>query len=223
MNRASDGREPLLPKHGGYRNLKSFQVAQLAYDVTVRFCDRYIDPSSRTHDQMVQAARSGVQNIAEGSVASGTSKKMELKLTNVARASLEELRLDYEDFLRQRGLALWAPDDPRRKTLVARRCATADDVAAWVKEHGLDGPNGPNGPNGQDDRDRQNAPSIRSIPSIPSIYAGPAANAALVLVGVAIALLDRQVQAQAASFQQEGGFTERLYRTRQQRRRDAQS
>ena len=71
----------LIPLHGGYRKLKSLQVAQLVYDVTVRFCDRYISPRSRTHDQMVQAARSGVQNIAEGSQASGTSKKMELKLT----------------------------------------------------------------------------------------------------------------------------------------------
>ena len=105
--------ETLIPKHGGYRNLKSFQVAQLVYDVTVRFCDRYIDPRSRTHDQMVQAARSGVQNIAEGSQASGTSKKMEMKLTNVARASLEELRLDYEDYLRQRGLECGAqPSGP---------------------------------------------------------------------------------------------------------------
>ena len=85
----------LIPKHGGYRNLKSFQVAQLAYDVTVLFCERFVDRRSRTRDQMVQAARSGVQNIAEGSQASGTSRKMELKLTNVARASLEELRLDY--------------------------------------------------------------------------------------------------------------------------------
>lgn len=98
--------EPLIPKHGGYRKLKSFQVAQLIYDVTVNFCSRFIDKRSRTHDQMVQAARSGVQNIAEGSQAIGTSKKMELKLTNVARASLEELRLDYEDYLRQRGLQL---------------------------------------------------------------------------------------------------------------------
>ncbi len=84
--------EPLIPRHGGYRKLLSFQVAQLCYDVTVRFCDRYISIKSRTHDQMVQAARSGVQNIAEGSKASGTSKKFELKLTNVARASLEETR-----------------------------------------------------------------------------------------------------------------------------------
>src|ERR1051326_2605608 len=127
----SDG--PLIPPHGGYRALKSFQVAQLVYDVTVRFCNRYIDRRSRTHDQMVQAARSGVQNIAEGSVASGTSKKTELKLTNVARASLEELRLDYEDYLRQRGLAIWGRDDLRRSDLIARRPKTADDVAAWAK------------------------------------------------------------------------------------------
>lgn len=113
--------EPLMPKHGGYRRLKSFQVAQLVYDVTVRFCDRYIGKRSRTHDQMVQAARSGVQNIAEGSQASGTSKKMELKLTSVARASLEELRLDYEDFLRQRELQEWPRSDWRRDELVRRR------------------------------------------------------------------------------------------------------
>lgn len=142
--------EPLIPKHGGYRKLKSFQVAQLVFDVTVRFCERYIDRRSRTTDQMVQAARSGVQNIAEGSQASGTSKKTELKLTNVARASLEELRLDYEDFLRQRGLVIWERDDPRRQSLIDRRCATADDVAQWVKkEHdrGLRGQSGPRGQN----------------------------------------------------------------------------
>jgi len=198
--------EPLLPKHGGYRKLKSFQVAQLVYDVTVRFCDRYIDLRSRTHDQMVQAARSGVQNIAEGSVASGTSKKMELKLTNVAKASLGELRLDYEDFLRQRGLPLWAPDDPRRAELVARRCATVDDVAQWVKEI--------YGRNGQD------GPSMKSLSSIKSIlFPEISANAALVLIGVAVSLLDRQIKAQADAFEKEGGFTERLYRTRQARRR----
>src|SRR5258705_13243164 len=135
-------RAQLIPTHGGYRNLKSFQVAQLAYDVTMRFCNRYIGKYTRTHDQMVQAARSGVQNIAEGSMASATSKKTELKLTNVARASLEELRLDYEDFLRQRSLALWPEDDLRRKALVARRCTTADAVAQWVKE--VHGPNKPN-------------------------------------------------------------------------------
>lgn len=200
--------EPLLPKHGGYRKLKSFQIAQLCYDVTVRFCERYIEKRSRTHDQMVQAARSGVQNIAEGSKASGTSKKMELKLTNVARASLEELRLDYEDYLRHRGLAQWEAGDPRRAALVARRCTTADAVAAWVREiHGLDGLDGRDGR------------SIASIPSMKSIYPELAANAALVLIGVACALLDRQIEALAAAFTEEGGFTERLYRIRSERRK----
>lgn len=211
----NDAHEPLIPQHGGYRNLKSFQLAQLVYDVTVRFCDRYVDRRSRTHDQMVQAARSGVQNIAEGSEASATSKKSELKLTNVAKASLEELRLDYEDFLRQRKLRLWAPEDPRRKALVARRCATADEVAEWIREFGL------NGQDGQDGQNAPNSPSIRSmksIRSIPSIYAEPAANAVLVLIGVTTALLSRQIQALAAAFEDEGGFTERLYRTRQRRR-----
>lgn len=238
-------REPLIPKHGGYRKLKSFQLAQLVYDVTVRFCNRYIDRRSRTrtHDQMVQAARSGVQNIAEGSVASGTSKKMELKLTNVAKASLEELRLDYEDFLRHRGLRLWDRDDPRRKELVARRCLTADDVALWVKEKkygppGRDGRHGQNGQNGQHGRGGQRDSSMTSIPSITSIksmesiesmtsssspesiYPELSANAALVLIGVATTLLDRQLEALASAFEKEGGFTERLYRTRQARRKN---
>ena len=203
--------EALIPLHGGYRKLKSFQIAQLCYDVTVRFCGRYIDKRSRTHDQMVQAARSGVQNIAEGSKASGTSKKFELKLTNVARASFEELRLDYEDYLRQRDLCLWPIDDPRRKTLVARRCTTADDVAAWVREiHGQDGLDGPHG---------RSMKSMESVPSRKETYAEIAANAALVLIGVACALLDRQIQAQARAFEEEGGFTERLHRVRTERRR----
>ena len=108
----SDRKPGLIPKYGGYRKLRSFQTARQVYDGTVIFCDRFIDKRSRTHDQMVQAARSGRQNIAEGSMASATSKKMELKLTGVARASLEELLLDFEDFLRQRGLRLWSKDSP---------------------------------------------------------------------------------------------------------------
>lgn len=214
----------MLPVHGGYRNLKGFQIAQLAFDVTVRFCDRYINPRSRTHDQMVQAARSGVQNIAEGSKASGTSKKMELKLTNVARASLEELKLDYEDYLRQRGLTLWPEEDPRRKALVARRCRTAEEVAAWVREV-KNGRNGLNGPDGPRDLRRggrvQRAESVQAMASIRSMsYAEIAANAAHVLVGVAGALLDRQIERLAADFEREGGFTERLYRVRRGRRMD---
>jgi len=88
-----------IDPHGGFRNLKSYQMSEIVYDGTVVFCDRWIGRRSRTHDQMVQAARSGKQNIAEGSMASGTSKKFELKLVGVARASLEELLLDYQDFL----------------------------------------------------------------------------------------------------------------------------
>jgi len=96
-----------IPKHGGYEKLRSYQKAEIVYDATVWFCDRFIDKRSRTHDQMVQAARSGKQNIIEGSMASATSKETEIKLTNVARASLEELLADYRDFLRVRGMRLW--------------------------------------------------------------------------------------------------------------------
>ncbi len=103
----------LIPPHGGYAELQSYKMAEIVYDATVVFCDRFIDRRSRTHDQMVQAARSGKQNIAEGSMASGTSKKTELKLVGVARASLEELLLDFKDYLRQKGLPLWGKDDSR--------------------------------------------------------------------------------------------------------------
>ena len=185
--------EKLIPAHGGYRTLKSFQVSQLVYDVTLRFCDRYIDRRSRTHDQMVQAARSGVQNIAEGSQASGTSKKTELKLTNVARASLEELGLDYEDFLRHRALPIGPRADRRRDALIGSRPVSADDVAAWART------------------------VLRSPSTAPP--AEVAANGVLALIAVAKALLDRQIAALARAFQEEGGFTERLYRVRSAARR----
>ena len=96
-----------IPPHGGYEELLSFQKARIVYDGTVSFCGRFLDRRDRTVDQMVQAARSGKQNILEGSQASGTSKEAEIKLINVARASLEELLEDYRDFLRVRKLALW--------------------------------------------------------------------------------------------------------------------
>ncbi len=107
----------LIPPHGGYRNLKSYQTAEIVYDATTAFCNRFVDKRSRTHDQMVQAARSGKQNIAEGSMVSGTSKKSELKLIGVARASLEELLLDYKDFLRQKGLLLWEKTHPKAQAV----------------------------------------------------------------------------------------------------------
>jgi four helix bundle suffix protein len=140
---------------------------------------------------------------------------------------LEELKLDYEDYLRQRGLALWREDDPRRRALVARRCRTAEEVAAWVREmhesHGRDGPGGRYGPGkpterrGGVDSASGSMPSISSIRSISANYPEIAANAAHVLIGVACALLDRQIEALAAAFAREGGFTERLHRVRTQR------
>lgn len=112
--------------HGGYRNLKSYQTTTLIYDLTVDFCKTYMtyrsNMSYRMVDQMVQAARSGRQNIAEGSQASATSKKTEIKLVGVARASLEELLIDYEDYLRQHNLKLWDKD-----SLEARKIRTLAD------------------------------------------------------------------------------------------------
>ena len=106
-----------IPAHGGYEQLHSFQKARIVYDGTVKFCDRFIDKRSRTHDQMVQAARSGKQNILEGSQASGTSKETEIKLTNVARASLEELLEDYRDYLRVRGIEEWPKEHSHTQRL----------------------------------------------------------------------------------------------------------
>ena len=100
--------EKFIPPHGGCESLLSFQKARIVYDGTVRFCERFVDRFSRTRDQMIQAARSGKQNIIEGSRASGTSKETEIKLTNVAEASLEEMLEDYRDFIRLRA----SPNDP---------------------------------------------------------------------------------------------------------------
>lgn len=109
--------EHFIPPHGGYKNLLSYQRAEIVYDATVRFCERFMDRRDRTVDQMIQAARSGKQNIIEGSMASGTSKETEIKLTNVARASLEELLADYRDFHRVRSIQEWPPDHRYTKRL----------------------------------------------------------------------------------------------------------
>ena len=119
------GENDPIKAHGGYRDLKSFQMSEIVFDATVKFCERFVDRFSRTTDQMVQAARSGRQNIAEGSQVSGTSSKSELKLVSVARASLEELLLDYEDFLRQRELKLWEKDS--KEALFVRKLGKKPD------------------------------------------------------------------------------------------------
>ncbi len=186
----ADQKEPpqLIPPHGGYQELQSYQMAEIIYDATIVFCNRFIDRRSRTHDQMVQAARSGKQNIAEGSMASGTSKKTELKLVGVARASLEELLIDFQDYLRQKGLPLWTKDHPKANE-VRRLCYRKDRSYLTYKTY------------------------IEASP--PEV----AANAMVCLVHQTNYLLDQQLRALGKAFLKEGGFTERLYRMRNEEKR----
>jgi len=189
-----DSSQRIIGPHGGYRKLRSFQTAQMIYDATVIFCERFIERTSRTRDQMIQAARSGVQNIAEGSMASATSKKTELKLTGVARASLEELLLDYEDFLRQRGLRLWAKESP--EAMAVRNLYRSD----------------------QSDRSDGSDPYC-----IRTAGAETAGNTLICLINQGSFLLGRQIRKLEASFVNEGGFTERLYQARMKSRRSRRS
>lgn len=179
--------------------------------MTTRFCDKYVDPRSRTHDQMVQAARNGRQNIAEGSVDSAISKKMEMKLTGVAKGSLEELRLDYEDYLRQRSLPLWDAGYPALERFKARRCGSLDDFRGWVAEE----MRRLRAYSDQPGRTKNTRAKAVSEGPCPSVFV---ANGALSLLNLCIYLLDRQLKAQAAAFEKDGGFTERLYRRRTQAR-----
>jgi four helix bundle suffix protein len=194
--------EPLIPKYGGYRKLKSYRMAQLIRDVTALFCERFVDEESLPWERMMQAAESGAQKIAEGSQAGEGSKKTELKLTTLARASLDELRLLYVGFLRQQELPLWNPEDPRRAELVARRPRTMDDVAQWAEWV------------------QQNAPSVQSTESMPSnsgdsgSNADTLANGALALIAMAFLLLDRQLSAQTRIVRHEANLAERLRRSR---------
>ncbi|MDI7260518.1 MAG: four helix bundle suffix domain-containing protein [Thermodesulfobacteriota bacterium] len=178
----------LIPPHGGYRELQSYRMAEIVFDATAVFCGRFIDRRSRTHDQMVQAARSGKQNIAEGSMASGTSKKTELKLIGVARASLEELLVDFQDYLRQRGLPLWSKDHAKAKEV--RKLAYASDRSYTTYKTYFE----------------------KQEPEV-------AANAAICLIHQTNYLLDQQLRALEKEFLKEGGFTEKLYRTRSQMRK----
>jgi restriction system protein len=190
-------RPATLRPSGGYRRLRSFQVAEIIYDGTVSFCDRFVNKRSRTHDQMVQAARSGRQNIAEGSRASATSSQTELRLVNVARASLDELLLDYEDFLRQRGLAQWGKDDSK---------------AAKVRAVGRLNP--------PDQSDRTDPADAKAY-DFWLTHADPAvvANTLICLIHQANYLLDRQIAGLERQFIQEGGYSERLHAARLENRR----
>lgn len=189
--------EPLIPKHGGYKRLVTYRLGVLIYDATAAFCGRYVDRRDRTHDQMVQAARSGVANIVEGSEAAATSKKTELKLTNVAKASQEELLFDYRAFLRQRGLPEWASDSPEA---LAVRNTRPENLAQLRKLMSLL----------VSDRSDQSDRSDRK--------AEVAANTMIVLINQETYLLNRQIARLAADFEHESGFTERLYRVRREHR-----
>lgn len=189
-----------LRPSGGYRTLRSFQAATIIYDATVSFCERFIDKRSRLVDQMVQAARSGRQNIAEGSRASAASSQTELRLVNVARASLDELLLDYEDFLRQRGKLLWAKDDPEAKAVreVGKRRYQPDQTDRSDRSDRTD--------------DAVYAPWLTH--SDPAVVA----NAIICLIHQANYLLDKQIAGLERSFIHEGGYSESLAAARVKKR-----
>jgi four helix bundle suffix protein len=177
-----------IPPHGGYKKLLSYEKAEIVYDATVHFCDRFIDRRSRTHDQMIQAARSGKQNIVEGSMASGTSKETEIKLTNVARASLEELLADYCDFSRVRKLAIWDKDDPRAQAV--RRMG-----------YGTEGTHGTHG---------SHVTYATYASHVEQSDPETAANTIICLIHQASYLLDQQLRALETAFVKEGGLRERM-------------
>lgn len=187
---------------GGYRDLRSFQISTVIYDATYWFCERFLDPHSRTCDQMLQAARSGRQNIAEGSRASATSSQTELRLVNVARASLEELLLDYEDFLRHRRLPQWSPEAPEAEAV--RRAYTKD----------------PSNQSDQSDRTDHVHQAVTRVADeqrwalyAPWLeHADPTirANALICLIHQANYLLDHQIEALERGFIEEGGYSEQL-------------
>jgi restriction system protein len=178
---------------GGYRDTCSFQTSTLIYDATVWFCEKFIDPRSRTADQMVQSARSGRQNIAEGSRAAATSSQTELRLVNVARSSLEELLLDYEDFLRHRRLVKWAPDSTEALAVrnVPRNFRDRSDMSNLTD---------------LSDQERW-ALYSRWLEHADSAVR---ANALICLINQANYLLDQQIAALEKQFIEGGGYSEQL-------------
>jgi len=188
---------PLLP-HGGYRKLRSYKVAEAVYDATVVFCRRFLSHDRRLTDQMVQAARSGVRNISEGSGAAAASRKTEMKLTNVARASLsDELVGDYASYLVQNGLRVWPKDSREARIMRAR---LAQDQAPALPQ-AAEGKVRLTGLSGLSDFVAKAKPEL-------------AANAMLCAVNQAAYLLRRQLESQGQAFLEKGGFTESLHTSR---------
>ncbi|MDO8700682.1 MAG: four helix bundle suffix domain-containing protein [Deltaproteobacteria bacterium] len=198
------GNRRRLRPSGGYRELRSFQVTTVIYDATVSFCDRFVDKRSRTHDQMVQAARSGRQNIAEGSRAAATSSQTELRLVNVARASLDELLLDFEDFLRQRGKRQWNKDDPEAREV--RAVGASRDRTDQSDQ--------------TDPSDHRKQYARWLDATDPAVVA----NAVICLIHQANYLLDQQIAGLEREFVEGGGYTEQLAAARlEERRRQEQA
>jgi restriction system protein len=183
-----------LRPSGGYRKTASFQTATIIYDATYWFCEKFLDARSRTVDQMVQAARSGRQNIAEGSRAAAASSRTELRLLNVARASLEELLLDFEDFLRHRRLAQWAPDSPDAMAVrgVPRKLKDEQPDRSDLTD--------------LTDQERWALYSPWLEHDNPAVRA----NALICLVNQANFLLDQQIAAVEQQFVEGGGYSEQL-------------
>ena len=193
--------EHLIPPHGGYCKLVTYKLGNLIYDATVAFCEHFINRKDRTYDQMVQAARSGVANIVEGSQASATSKKTELKLTNVAKASQEELLEDYRSFLRQRDLKIWDAQSVETKIIRESRPETLSQLRQLMALLVSDL---------SDASDRSDKNAIKQE---------VAANTMICLINQETFLLGRQIARLAADFEEQGGFTERLYRVRSEKRK----
>jgi four helix bundle suffix protein len=186
-----------LRPSGGYRTLRSFRVTTIIYDTTVSFCERFMDKRSRTVDQMVQAARSGRQNIAEGSRASATSSQTELRLVNVARASLDELLLDYEDYLRQRGKRQWGKADP--EALAVRRVGQQRTASVGNRTNTSDQ---------TDPSDSSDAAQYFAWLNHPDPVV--VANCVICLIHQANYLLDQQLRAIEGDFVSKGGYSENL-------------
>ncbi len=189
-----------LRASGGYRTTCSFQTATLIYDATYWFCEKFLDSRSRTVDQMVQAARSGRQNIAEGSRAAATSSQTELRLLNIARASLEELLLDYEDFLRHRRLPQWSPDSPEARAV--RRVPRQFKIDSSHPSHLSD-------PSDLTDLTDQERWALYAH-WLEHVDPAVRANAILCLIHQANYLLDRQIAALERSFIEDGGYSGQL-------------
>ena len=204
-----------IPPHGGYQDLLSYQRAVVVYDATVAFCRDLFQKYDRTIDQMVQAARSGKQNIIEGSMASGTSKETEIKLTNVARASLEELLEDYRDFLRTRRTAEW--DKKSKESLFVRGLATGK---IQLNDDGTKATHATHGQTQDMSRLSHTSPAtyevFRQFENRPG---GVRANMIICLLHQTNYLLDQQIRKLEQDFLQEGGLRERMTRARLQSRR----